>query len=162
MNKYKSHILILPEDDANREIANGFILNENLDSRSIQILPSAGGWKRVIENFADNHISIMRQFTNRMIVLVIDFDNEYENRFNYVKDQIPSYLRDRVFVLGTQSEPEKLKRAVGKNFEDIGATLAKDCSDNTNILWNHDLLKHNKTEVDRMVLKVKPYLFQLN
>jgi hypothetical protein len=43
MNKYKSHILILPEDDANREIANGFNLNENLDDRSIQILPSAGG-----------------------------------------------------------------------------------------------------------------------
>jgi hypothetical protein len=162
MNKYKSHILILPEDDANREIANGFNLNENLDGRSIQILPSAGGWKRVIEKFTDDHVSAMRQFTERMIVLVIDFDNEYEDRLKYIQDRIPSDLKNRVFVLGAQSEPEQLKKAMNKNFERIGEALSKDCSDNTNIIWNHDLLKHNKTEVSRMVLSVKPFLFQLN
>jgi hypothetical protein len=162
MNKYKSHILILPEDDANREIANGFNLNENLDSRSIQILPSAGGWKRVIEKFTDDHVSAMRQFTERRIVLVIDFDNGYEDRLKYMQDHIPSDLKNRVFVLGAQSEPEQLKKAMNKNFESIGVALAKDCSEKTDKTWGHALLKHNKTEIDRMILSVKPYLFQLN
>jgi hypothetical protein len=104
----------------------------------------------------------MRKFTERMIVLVIDFDNEYEDRLKYIQDQIPSDLKNRVFILGSQSEPEQLKKAMNKNFESIGEALAKDCSDNTNIIWNHDLLKHNETEVSRMVLSVKPFLFQSN
>lgn len=33
-------------------------------------------------------------------------------------------------------------------------------ADNTNELWGHDLLKHNKKELERMVLAVKPFLFK--
>jgi hypothetical protein len=77
-NQYKPHILVLPEDDANRQIANGFIQSPNLNAQS---------------------------------------------------------------------------------FEEIGDVLAQDCSDNTNELWGHELLKHNKTELERMILSVKPFLF---
>jgi hypothetical protein len=159
INKYKSHIFVLPEDDANREIANGFILNENINNKTIQILPSAGGWKRVLEKFMDDYVSTMRKFPQRMIVLVIDFDGDYENRWNYVKEQIPEDLKNRVFVIGAQSEPENLKKDMNTNFEGIGEALAKDCSDKTDKNWGHALLKHNKTEIDRMILSVKPYLF---
>ena len=162
INKYKLHIFVLPEDDANREIANGFILNENLNDRAIQVLPPAGGWKKVLEKFTDNYVSTMRQYEERRIVIVIDFDDNYEDRWNYVQTYIPEDLKNRVFVIGSQSEPEELKKDMSTNFEGIGEALAKDCSDNTNIIWNHDLLKHNKTEVARMILSVKPYLFQLN
>jgi hypothetical protein len=55
--------------------------------------------------------------------------------------------------------PESLRRDTQNNFEGIGETLAKDCSDNTNQLWGHALLKHNKTELERMILSVKPFLF---
>jgi hypothetical protein len=61
--------------------------------------------------------------------------------------------------LGVQSEPEKLKTATKKSFEKIGEALAKDCAENTNELWGHELLKHNKIELDRMILLVKPFLF---
>lgn len=159
VNKYQDHVLVLPEDDANRQIANGFILNSNVNEPAIQVLPIADGWGKVVDNFKDNHVSEMRKFPKRMIVLLIDFDENYEDRFSYVKERIPDDLENRVFVLGVLSEPEKLRSDIRKNFENIGETLAHDCSNNTNELWGHDLLKHNKTELDRMILSVKPFLF---
>lgn len=159
VNKYQPHVLVLPEDDANRQIANGFILNSNVNEPAIQVLPIADGWEKVVDNFKENHISEMRKFSKRMIVLLIDFDRK-EERLSYVKSQIPEDLKYRVFVLGVLSEPEDLKRSIGTGkLEKIGETLAKDCSDNTDQLWGHALLKHNKTELERMILSVKPFLF---
>jgi hypothetical protein len=109
INKYQPHILVLPEDDANRQIAIGFILNESLNQRAIQILPSAGGWKRVVEKFKDDYIFTMLQYPDRMIVLMIDFDDNQEARLCFVKNEIPDDLRNRVFVVGVKSEPENLK-----------------------------------------------------
>jgi len=158
INKYQRHILVLPEDDANRQIANGFVLDPNLNNRAIQVLSPADGWKKVVEKFTSDHASEMRQFPNRVIVLLIDFD-ERENRLSYVQSQIPDDLKERVFVLGVLSEPENLKRDIKKTFEEIRETIAKDCSKNKNELWEHDLLRHNKTELERMILSVKPFLF---
>jgi hypothetical protein len=157
-NNYRPHILILPEDNANSEIANGFLLNPDLNERLIQILPFAGGWMPVLNKFVDDHASKMRLFPDRMIVLLIDFD-EQENRLAYVETKIPSDLKDRVFVLGVFSAPERLKSDIKKSFEEIGEALATDCSDNTDKLWSHDLLKHNRKELQRMITTVKPFLF---
>ncbi len=76
-----------------------------------------------------------------------------------VTRQIPGELRERVFVLGVFSEPEHFRNVTHKNFEAIGETLAKDCSDNTYELWRHALLKHNETELERITVSVKPFLF---
>ncbi|MDF5736374.1 MULTISPECIES: hypothetical protein [unclassified Nostoc] len=159
-NKHKPHILVLPEDDANRQIANGFILDINLDSHAIQVLSEARGWEDVVEKFTNFYASTMRQYPHRMIALLIDFD-ENEDRLSYVKNKIPDELENRVFVLGVLSEPERLRKDIKRNFEKIGEALAKDCSDNTNNLWGHDLLKHNQTELTRMIFSVKPFLFNL-
>jgi hypothetical protein len=158
VNNYRPHILVLPEDSANSEIANGFVLNPDLNERLIQVLPFARGWMTVLDKFMDDHISKMRLYPQRMIVLLIDFD-EQEDRLAYVSTKIPSDLRDRVFVLGVLSEPEKLKSSLKKGFEEIGEALATDCSNNTDKLWNHDLLKHNRDELERMIIHVKPFLF---
>lgn len=158
INKHKPHILVLPEDDANRQIANGFILNLNINIRTIQVLPEAHGWENAVEIFTNDYAATMRQYPNRMIALLIDFDGD-EDRLSYVQSKIAEDLIDRVFVIGVLSEPESLRRDIRKDFEGIGETLAKDCSDNTNQLWGHSLLKHNKTELDRMILSVKPFLF---
>ncbi len=158
VNKYQPHIIVLPEDCANSEMANGFWLHPRLNGRLMQVLPFVRGWKTVVEKFTDDFVPTMRQYPNRKIVLLIDFDQD-ENRLDYVKQQIPEDLNDRVFILGVLSEPEDLKRNLRKSFEEIGETLATDCSDHTDELWNHDLLKHNKTELDRMISSVKPFLF---
>ena len=139
-------------------IANGFLLQPQLNVRSIQVLPSAGGWMAVIEKFRSNFIPTLRQYSNRMFVLLIDFDRE-QGRLKYVKQQIPDDLSDRVFVLGVLSNPEELRRILGQSLECIGETLAANCFDNIDGLWGHDLLKHNKTELERMSSCVKPFLF---
>ncbi len=158
INRYQPHIIVLPEDRANEEIANGFLQAENVNQRAVQVERPAGGWGKVVDKFIEVHIPEMRQFTKSMIVLLIDFDQR-EDRFSYVESQIPEDLKKRVFVLGVQSNPESLRRDTKKTFEEIGEALAKDCSDNTNELWGHPLLEHNKTELDRMILSVKPFIF---
>ncbi|HAI68549.1 MAG TPA: hypothetical protein DCM38_03825 [Gammaproteobacteria bacterium] len=160
VNKYNKHLLVLPEDDANRQIANGFLLEPNLNDRVIQILPPPGGWIKVLNAFRDNHISEMHKYKNRMMLLLIDFDQD-ETRLANIKNQIPDELKARVFVLGTQSEPEKLKKHIanGKTFEEIGKALAEDCVNETDKIWGHALLKHNREELARMIPFIKPFLF---
>ncbi|MFM9264161.1 hypothetical protein [Tychonema sp. BBK16] len=157
-NKYQPHIHVLAEDDANRQIANGFILELNRNNRAVKVLPLPGGWRKTVEEFTKKYASEMRQLPERRMVLLIDFDDD-ENRLSYVESHIPDDLKSRVFVLGVLSEPENLKRESKKTFQEIGEALAKDCSDNTNELWGHHLLKHNKPELDRMTTYVKPFLF---
>ena len=88
----------------------------------------------------------MRQYPQSMMVLLLDFD-ECEERLIYVESHIPEDIKNRVFVLGVQSNPESLKRDIQKSFEAIGESLATDCAENKNELWGHPLLIHNKTEL---------------
>jgi hypothetical protein len=159
-NNYLPHIHVLAEDDHNSQIANGFLLELNVDNRAVKVLPLADGWKKAVEEFKKKYASDMKQLSERMMVFLIDFDNNFENRLSYVEKYIPEELKARVFVLGVLSEPEDLKRDINKTFEEIGEALAKDCSDNTNELWGHNLLKHNKGELDRMPSSVKTLLFK--
>jgi hypothetical protein len=159
-NKYLPHIHVLAEDDHNRQIANGFLLELNVTNRAVKVLPLAGGWKKAVDEFKKEYASEMQQIPERMMVFLIDFDNKYESRLNYVENRIPPDLKARVFVLGVLSEPENLRTDINKDFEQIGEALAKDCPDNTNELWGHNLLKHNKGELERMASSVKPFLFK--
>jgi len=62
---------VLPEDDANRQLANGFLLE--LDStvlRKIQIVEVAGGWHEVLNKFESDHIAVMDRYTSRIMVLL--------------------------------------------------------------------------------------------
>jgi hypothetical protein len=62
INRYKPHLLVLPEDDSNRQIANGFILNPSLNERLIQVLPPTGGWTKVVDMFSEVHVTEMYKF----------------------------------------------------------------------------------------------------
>ncbi len=158
-NKYKPHVLVLPEDDANRQIANGFILNGKIKSRAIQILPIADGWTKLIAKFEQEHINALRDYPERQMVLLIDFDNHLD-RLARIQAKIPSDIANRVFVLGVLSEPERLKASLNhQGFEAIGISLSQDCENNSQIVWGHALLRHNITELIRLVEYVKPILF---
>lgn len=160
-NKFKPHLLVLPEDDANRQIANGFFKASNLDENAFTILRPAKGWKKVLDKFNTSYAPMMKrqEYSELMVVFLIDFDRD-KNRLSYVKDRIPEELKDRVFVLGVFDEPEDLIKDTKMKKEEIGQALAKDCTDNTNELWGHDLIKHNKTELGRTIETVKPFLFK--
>lgn len=158
MNKMVPHVLVLPEDDANRQLANGFQLNNSLDTRRMQILEVAGGWLEVLTQFKNEHISQMERYTNRFMVLLVDFDRK-EGRLQEILAGVPAHLTERVFVLGTWSEPEDLPKSLGSK-EAIGLALAKDCRDNTNETWAHDQFKHNVGELERLRQQVRPILFR--
>ncbi len=79
----------------------------------------------------------------------MDFDEQVE-RLSSAREEIPGDLSNRVFILGVLSNPERLKTALGKSFEDIGKALAQDCARDTRYIWEHDLLAHNSAELDHM------------
>lgn len=159
VDRYNPHILILPEDDANRQLANGFLLEVDYErQRRMQVLNVAGGWRNVIGSFCADHIAEMDRLTNRLMVLLIDFDGKTE-RLETVKEAIPNHLVGRVFVLGFWGEPEDLKAALGRPYETIGSALATDCRDETNANWGHHLLRHNAAELERLLKQVRPILF---
>lgn len=147
VNKYLQHVFVLPEDDANRQLANGFLLD--VSTRQIQILPEVGGWAEVRDRFASDHVDDMRKYSSRFMILLIDLDNRI-NRLQTTKKVIPEDLIDRVFVLGSRSEPEALRQAGLGSYETIGRAMADDCRSGTQAVWAHDLLRHNEGELVRL------------
>ena len=92
VNKYQPHVFVLPEDDANRQLANGFVLSEHVATRKIQVLPEAGGWSKVLEHFLSVHAAAMDRYPGRCMVLLLDFDGRQE-RLNDAKARIPETLK---------------------------------------------------------------------
>ncbi len=158
INKHLPHVLVLPEDDANGQLATGFQLDLSLDTRRVQILEEAGGWREVLIRFREDHVPEMDQYASRFMVLLIDFDDRVD-QLNEVRDSIPIHLRERVFVLGTRSQPEELRRNLGSSYETIGLAMAKDCRENADVTWGHNLLCHNADELARLRMHVRPILF---
>ena len=156
-NKYRRHVLVIPEDDANAQLATGFVLGVT-QHRNVQILPAAGGWPNVCQIFISEHIKGMREYTDRNVVLLLDFDDLADRR-QKVEAHVPSDLASRVFVLGARSEPEALKQAGLGSFEQIGNQLATECRAGTSGLWSHELLQHNAVEINRLGIAVRATLF---
>jgi hypothetical protein len=156
--KYRRHVLVLPEDQANSDIANGFLLYQLHDPRAIDVLPPAGGWSRVRDEFVATHIAEMRRRPLRYMVLMVDFDG-HDDRLNAVQGVVPPDLADRVFVVGAWSNPEALRVAAGCSLEKLGCKLAVECCDGSRDAWNHELLRHNAPAVARMTTLLRPFLF---
>jgi len=176
VNNAKPHLIILPEDYANEQIAHGF--HRSISNKGqVQILNKAKGWRKVINKFIDDHACKMLN-KNRIMVLLIDFDedqNRREQAIKIINDDLPVHnkeailkaISERLFILGVFSDPEKLrgdkeiKQIVDKNkFDEIGRKLAEDCEGtNSNGIWKHKLLEHNKNDLNRMNQLVKHFLF---
>ena len=156
MNHHLPHILILPEDKANREIVNGFLLADGIKPNQVKALKVAGGWANVTEEFLNIYVPEMVRHPQRFMILLVDLDGKIE-RVRFVKQSIPEQLTGRVFVLGVLTEPEQLKKRLG-SFEQIGKSLATDCIAESDLIWDDPLLQHNKAEVARMKHVVRPIL----
>jgi len=148
VNRYAPHVYILPEDDANRQLANGFLLEPSIIGNNIRVLHEAGGWNTVLEQFCTIYATEMDKYDQRFMVLLIDCDGRPE-RVEESKKHIPSHLANRVFILSSLTEPEKLKQELTQSYENIGLSLARDCREQTETVWNHNLLVHNLSEVAR-------------
>jgi hypothetical protein len=158
VNREQPHVVVLPEDDKDRQLANGFWLQLDWNrQRWLRVLPVAGGWTHVVHLLPTLQ---MDHWPQRFAVLLIDFDNQFAAHLQNVKNQIPAHLTDRVFILGALEDPEALKRAglVG-SYEDIGGAMAEDCRQETDATWGHAHLQHNAGELDRLRQHVRPLLF---
>ncbi len=155
-NPYSPHLLVLPEDDANRQIAVEFRL-ELADVRRMRVLPVARGWPRAVESLHKDHVREMDRNLNRHLLLLIDFDGDLD-RPRSIMDQIPESVKSRIYILGSLNEPEDLRLKLG-SFTQIGRDLALDCRDGTNKIWGDALLQHNAAELQRLRQNVHPFLF---
>ncbi len=158
INLHKPHVWLIPEDDANRQLANGFFLHFAVSDDQVHNHGPAGGWKKVADVFQTEYLAKLRQFPGANVIMLIDFDEDNE-RFEYFTARIPEDVRSRVFVIGTWDEPEELKRQLKSSYEKIGQDLADDCDSNNFELWCHKHLKHNNDELERLVKEVRPILF---
>lgn len=158
VNKYRPHVLVLPEDDAKRQIANGFLLDESLAAQYIQVLEVAGGWMQVLDRFQSDHIAGMERYPERCMVLLIDSDGK-DNRLDDARNRIPGHLLERVLILGVWTEPERLKMELEFSYEQIGRSLAKDCREASGGIWMHHLLQHNAKEISRAGQRIRQIAF---
>ncbi|HQU45564.1 MAG TPA: hypothetical protein PK867_22315 [Pirellulales bacterium] len=159
MNKYAPHVYVIPEDDANRQIADGFVLHPGVKEARIQVVPPAGGWPRVLKTFRDEYIAKLRDYPNTHVVMLIDFDDQVEKRKADFERETPAEFTMRVFVIGPRYTPEALKNELKKSFEEIGTALADDCDKGTVALWGHEQFSHNEAERKRLIETVMPFLF---
>jgi hypothetical protein len=161
MNLYAPHLYIIPEDDCDRQLADGFVQHYQVKSQRIKVMPVAGGWKEVLRTFTMEYIARLQQDPKKHghVVMLIDFDGHYFDRRKEFEDAIPEDLKQRVFVVGSKVTPEALKKELAKNFEQIGLSLADDCVSGAEATWSHEHLKHNDPDRLRLVNIVKPFLF---
>ena len=156
LNRHRPHLLVLPEDDATRSLANGFV---DGSTGPMQVLVPVRGWPHVLEEFKRTYMDHLRKYGQGHIVLLIDFDDDFPNRLAQFQSQMPADVADRVYVLGALTEAETLQRQTGKKLGPLGTALARECSDGTQTLWNCPQLQHNQQELARLTLQVKPFLF---
>lgn len=160
INRWGPHVFVLPEDDANRQIANGFINHSAVNRARIRILQPPGGWPKVLQSLTDTQVSGLRTYTDRLLILIVDFDG-VETRFSHVQSAVPEEFRHRVFILGSRTNPENAKRSMPghHSFERIGRALAEDCAADTLSTWSQQELDCNLGELQRMRATVRPCLF---
>lgn len=166
-DKYQNHLIIIPEDDHNRQIINGFVDSYYvpiLNQRRIQVVGNAGGWDEAVKKFEKEYLPEMGKYSNRHVLIVLDFDGMPFERLAAVKKRIPSDCADRVFFLGTKDEPKDLKAAHKLKFtyEEIGRKLAEDfVSNGTTMddLWQDEHLVHNLDELGRLCGRVRGFIF---
>jgi hypothetical protein len=93
------------------------------------------------------------------MVLVFDLDGNHPKRFEEAQERVPEDLRERVFILGILTYPERLRVALSKSYKMIGQDLAEDCRERAEKTWTAELLRHNLPEVKRLQQSVRTILF---
>ena len=160
MNKYKPHVFVIPEDDKNRQLANGFVEHPHVKNRSVQVAPVAKGWSGVLQTFKDEYVRLLNNNQNTHVVMLIDFDEQFHQRWQEFQDAIPEDLKPRVFVIGSRDEPETLVKELKMKPEKIGEALADDCDNERIGDWGHEQLVHNDPERKRLELTVRVFLLE--
>ena len=156
MNRHRPHLIVVPEDDAIRQVAIGF--EKSVDrGQQFQVRREVGGWLAVLAAFLKDLVPHMNLYNGAHVVLAIDFDKDLEARRCRFDNEIPPQLRDRVYVLGSRREVENV-RDFG-SYEVIGEKMAQACRNGAEAFWAHPDLENNLTEARRLHSAVQKLLF---
>ena len=158
-NHYQPHLLVIPEDDANRAIVNGLRNHLLIESHQIQVEHVAGGWIKALQTFAEDHVEPMQKYPDRHVLILIDLDGS-KTRLEQAKNKVPELLKSRVFIMGSLETPEKLSTALNMSKERLGEALADECLGRNVGVWSHEMLAHNTDEVGRMQTTICPNLLK--
>jgi hypothetical protein len=164
VNRYQSHVLFLPEDEADKALVNGFLnaLDPIKTAGKHRILTIAGGWLKAEKQINPTFEKHMSGYPQSILVVVIDSDRD-PNRPERIMNQLPAQYQDRVFVVSSLIDPESLKQGLGcTQIEEAGQKLADACAHNEQFdhsPWAHDQLRHNKSTIERMAALLRPILF---
>jgi hypothetical protein len=122
MDPEKPHLIILAEDDANRQLAHAFLLEikgRMPDSRQIEVLrkragkPPKDGWKKTVDGkfIGDQVPKMFDKFPHRMVLLLIDFDEKTgdHNRREYTFRQLKMKLKEKLKLGEELKSEEELK-----------------------------------------------------
>ncbi len=107
VNRYRPHVWLIPEDDADRELAVGFLNHEAVADRVVGVRAPAGGWHEVLDVFESEYLPQLRRHLGAHVVMLIDFDGD-ESRRAHFEARIADDVRPRVFVIGSKDDPETL------------------------------------------------------
>jgi hypothetical protein len=151
VNKFRDHMVVLPEDDATRQLVNGFCLHDRLDPRRVSVQPPSRGWSAAVDSFERVWIDYLRRYQRALFVFLIDFDGDPDARRDKVRAAVPTDLRDRVFVLGPRDNVEALRAASGTSPERLGSMLAAECFGDADLAaWLHEHVASNTPERERL------------
>jgi hypothetical protein len=85
VNKYKPHIVLIPEDDANRQLAIGFLQHYAVNTGVMDIRAPAGGWPEVLAIFQKEYVKYLHAYSNAHVCMLVDFDDNIEGRAAHLR-----------------------------------------------------------------------------
>lgn len=160
VNYEKNHLYVILEDEKYQKIMNGVNLSLHVNNDAIKVSHLSGGWGKVFKDFQSS-IKLLKKFQERHILLLMDFDYEFDSRLEKFHKSVPEELKNRAFILGIDNkESEDLAKYFKCNAEEVGKKLVEDCPDGDLSSWKNTHLECNLTEIERMKNKgVLDWLF---
>ena len=152
VNKHKPHLVVFMEDNPYRDIVNGMKKLINVDDTNIDSKNPCGGWSKVFSKL-DENLALINSNENMHILLLIDFDNKFEERYEKFEEMLKGQsCKSRVFMFGIdKKESEDLKATLKyKNYEEISKCLLENCPNEVSQEWNNKHLKCNIDMIEKM------------
>jgi hypothetical protein len=158
-NKFNDHIVVLPEDDAIRQIAVEFQRSVGIRDRFVTVEMPLGGWEKVRDRFATEWKRRLNASPKLRIVMLVDFDRDMDRRLGF-EEVIGESLRNRAFVIGWPDNAEALRVSLNKSLGLIGKDAAESCVSNNPDFWQHERLRNNVDTVKQIRSEVQAFLFE--
>ncbi len=153
MNKYQFALLVVPEDQANKDLVIGARDSQpNTIQNKIRIEPVPGGRDEVWTATIHDYLPRLERYERWHLVLVIDHDADVPKIQQHFDELIPQSLKSRVWVLGCRSEPESCRSRLGRPgpLRELGSELFNSCMTQLSPLWDHNELNHNKAQLESL------------